>query len=154
MPITSSSELPNPAVLLFQGLDFEATAAVQLRNIKTIRQMANLIFDCNEAITRRQMAFLKSEGDEASTAIDLAEGQIDPQTIFVRQIAAYGELHERLSVEIAGVAEITARCCSGLAREAASNMVEFSKGENTVERVANGASTGSQTGQKTKSAQG
>lgn len=149
-----SSALPNPAVLRFQGLDLEAMAVIQLRNIQTMRRMANLIFDCNEAVTMRQIEFLKAEAAKFDPAWDPGEAMSDPKQTFARQTVVYSELLDRLSAEIAGLAEITSRCCSGLVREAASNMVEFPKGEATVERAASGPAAGPQAMKNTRSAQG
>tara|TARA_R110002167_G_scaffold38412_21_gene119669 strand:+ start:986 stop:1432 length:447 start_codon:yes stop_codon:yes gene_type:complete len=116
MPSTSNST--NPAVLRYRGLDLEAMAALQMRNVAALRHMTNLMLDTTEAITRRQAEFLKSRVDHIGGAFKSNEGASDPGVLFDQQAEAYRDLFGALASHVGELAEITSNCCAGLVHEA------------------------------------
>lgn len=139
MPDTPSSEMPNPAVLRFRGLDLEAMTTQQMRNIDGLRRMANLMFDSTQAITERQAAFLKASAERMGAAFEREDGLSDPKDILEQQTEAYRDLFGALATHAGELADITSKCCAGLAEEAAGNMVDLPGRESRAEQPAEGA---------------
>lgn len=136
MPDTPSSELPNPAVLRFRGLDLEAMTAQQMRNINGLRRMANLMFDSTQTITEHQAAFLKASAGRMGAAFESEDGPSDPKAILEEQTKAYRDLFGVLTAHASELADITSKCCAGLVEEATGNMIDLPRHESRAEQPA------------------
>ncbi len=120
----SSPKTPDPTYSSFQKPDLEAMMAMQMRNISAVRHMANLVFDSAEEINRRQIELLKTGALHLNTAYEDGENEADAETVFKRQVEAQRELVDSLTTHVSAVADIASKCCSGLIRETAENIVE------------------------------
>lgn len=136
MPDTTSSKLPNPAVLRFRGLDLEAMTAQQMRNIDGLRRMANLMFDSTQTITEHQAAFLKASAERMGGAFESEDGLSDPKAILEHQTEAYRDLFAALTAHAGELADITSKCCAGLVEEATGNMIDLPMRESRAEQSA------------------
>ena len=139
MPDTPSSEMPNPAVLRFRGLDLEAMTAQQMRNIDGLRRMTNLMFDSARTITERQATFLEASAERMGAAFESEDGLSDPKAILKQQTEAYRDLFGALAAHAGELADITSKCCAGLAEEATGSMIDLPADESPAEPPAESA---------------
>lgn len=115
MPKDSESAHISPTVLHYRGLDLDAFAAIQMRNIEMLRRMSVLLLDSVEMVAARQIDFLKSTQDQTGRLFDTGDTPPDAGESFgERQTAIHRELFESMTKHAGEITEITARCCGGM----------------------------------------
>ncbi len=141
----TSSKMPNPAVLRFQGLDQEAMMAQQMRNIEAVRRMANLILDSTEAITECQAVFFKTRADAMKSAVEPGKEGTDPNAIIERQMEICRQTFDALVAHASDLTEVGSKCCTSLMQEVAATVADKPAGESGKTKKARSADADAKT---------
>lgn len=122
---TDSSQPLSPAVLRFRGLDIDAFAAQQIRNIDMMGRAMELMLDSTKEISRHQAEFLKLHMNQFGGAGHSGELADEPVLVFEQQAKIYQDFFSALAEHLGKCAEVACGCGRGLIQEVSENVAHL-----------------------------